>query len=408
MKIKTKKPLHPVLSSKGKIRRTGTLLMICLGLYCTALVSYAEAFGPAMQSSADDALISPSSGAEAILSGMTTEEKAAQLFFITPDALTGVDGVTMAGDATREAYNTFPVGGLVYFESNIESRDQCAEMTASTQAIARDRIGLPVFIGADEEGGTVTRISKRGIEGVPEIPSMESIGDSGDPKSAYNIGSMIGAYMKSFGFNVDFAPVADVASNPDNYVIGSRSFGSDAALDAQMAAQEVTGLSDQGILATLKHFPGHGDTEEDSHSEVAVSYKTLEELNSCEFLPFISGIESGAAFIMAGHVALPNVTGDTTPASISYDITTGILRNRLGYDGIVITDAMNMAGICDYYDSAEAAVRAIKAGADMILMPVDFQSAYYGILAAVEDGTISEERLNESVLRIIRCKLTLN
>ncbi|MDE6828880.1 MAG: beta-N-acetylhexosaminidase, partial [Lachnospiraceae bacterium] len=207
------------------------------------------------------------------------------------------------------------------------------------------------------------------------------------------------------GFNVDFAPVADVASNPDNQVIGSRSFGSDAGLVSQMVAREVQGMQEQGVSASLKHFPGHGDTSEDSHAEMAVSKKTADELRNMEFLPFKAGIEAGVDMVMIGHISVPAITGSDIPASLSEQIITGCLREELGYQGIVVTDSMSMGAIVNTYTSADAAVRALQAGCDMLLMPQDFQAARQAVLDAVKDSVLSEERLDESLRRIFRVKL---
>lgn len=342
---------------------------------------------------------------EELLNNLTTEEKVAQLFCVTPEALTGVDGVTMAGEQTEASYGEYPVGGLVYFQQNILSRRQLLEMLTAMQAISENRTGLPVFLAVDEEGGSVTRVSGKGIEGVPYVGDMYSVGASGDVQQAYAVGKEIGTYLTALNFNVDFAPVADVYTNPANTVIGDRAFGSDAELVSDMIAMNVRGMQETGIKATLKHFPGHGDTEGDTHTGYACSYKTLEEIRSCELLPFKAGIDAGAAFVMAGHISYPNILGDYTPASLSYTMLTDLLRGELGFKGIIITDALNMGAVSCNYSSGDAAVQAILAGADMLLMPADFHSAYAGVCQAVMDGRISEERLNASVRRIIREKI---
>ena len=173
-----------------------------------------------------------------------------------------------------------------------------------------------------------------------------------------------------------------------------------------MVAGAVEGLQSAGVSACLKHFPGHGDTAGDSHTGAAETDRTKEEMAAAEFLPFQSGIEAGADMVMVGHISAPNLTGgEKVPASLSEEIITGILRSELGYDGIIITDAMNMAAVTDYYEADVAAIMALKAGADMILMPEDFQQAYEGVLQAVQDGTVSQERVDDSLKRIYRVKL---
>lgn len=338
---------------------------------------------------------------------MTIEDKVAQLFVVTPESLTNIDGVTSAGELTRAAINKIPVGGLVYFSGNIVSEEQCSEMVSNVQQFSIDRIGLPMLTCIDEEGGTVARISGRGIANVPDIPSMYYIGEKGDPYAAYSVGDQIGSYLSRFGINVDFAPIADIFSNESNTVIGERAFGNTPDLVAQMVCNMIVGLKRHNVCCTLKHFPGHGDTMADSHYGEVYSYKSLEDLRKFEFVPFEAGIKAGADLVMVGHISLPNVIEDNTPSSLSYTMITEILRNELGFDGVVITDALNMRAISDNYSSGDAAVRAIEAGADMILMPEDFSSAYTSVLDAVRKGIISSDRINQSIDRIIRLKKLL-
>ena len=344
--------------------------------------------------------------AEEMIRTMTDQEKAAQLFVITPEALTGVSGVTAAGEITQNAFASCPVGGLIYDESNLLSWNQACQMLSSMNQISVDRTGLPAFLAVDEEGGNVRRVSGR-LENAPYIPDMLSVGATQDPLQAYQAGSAIGGYLSRLGINVDFAPVADVLTNPENTVIGNRSFGSDPAQVAGMVALEVQGLREQGIAAALKHFPGHGNTSEDSHVGLAVSNRMLEELKGCEFLPFESGIDAGAEFVMAGHIVVPGVTEEGVPASLSHIMLTEILRGELGFQGIIVTDALSMGAVTGLYSSEEAAVQAILAGADLLLMPADFHAAYNAVLDAVENGTISRERLDESLRRIILLKLRM-
>lgn len=341
------------------------------------------------------------------LDRMTIEEKVAQMFFVLPESLTGTELVTAAGETTRQSFDEIPVGGIVYMARNLESAYQVKEMLSNLQTFSQERIGLPVFTGVDEEGGTVTRIGGRDNFDVPDVGDMRDVGSTGDTNLAYETGTTLGTYLKDLGFNVDFAPDADVLSNPDNQVVWYRSFGSDPELVAAMAAAELQGLQEQGVLGCYKHFPGHGATAGDTHAGYAYTDKTLEELSACELVPFQRGIEEGVSMIMAGHISAPSVTGDNTPASLSSVMIDDILRGQMGYDGIVITDAMNMGAVTQSCSSAEAAVRSILAGADMILMPQDFYSAYEGVLVAVEDQTISEERIDQSVERILRVKLQM-
>lgn len=343
-----------------------------------------------------------------LVSQMTLEDKIAQMFVITPNALTGyASGVTAAGDTTKEAYQSRPVGGIVYMADNLTDPEQTTTMLSNMQEIARERTGLPVFLCVDEEGGSVARIAGNEAFGVTNVGNMSDIGASGDVQNAYNAGSTIGSYLAALGFNVDFAPVADVLTNPDNQVIGQRSFGSDAQTVAGMVTSELQGLSAAGVYGTVKHFPGHGGTSGDSHDGAVSTDKTLEELMAEELVPFQSAVDGGVNFVMVGHISAPNVTGDNAPATLSKVMITDVLRGQMGYNGIVITDAMNMEAITGFYNSDKAAVLAVTAGADMILMPADYNTAYTGILNAVNDGTITEERINESVTRIVKAKLAM-
>ena len=345
--------------------------------------------------------------ASQLVSGMSLEDKVAQMFVITPEALTGYASVTAAGDTTKAAYESRPVGGLIYMADNLLSTEQTTEMLTNMQNIAMERTGLPVFLSVDEEGGTVARVAKNDAFGVTDVGNMSDIGATGDAQNAYNAGVTIGTYLKQLGFNVDYAPVADVLTNPDNTVIGTRSFGSDASVVADMVTKELEGLSSQGVFGVVKHFPGHGGVSGDSHDGAVTLDKSLEELMQTEFVPFQKAVENGVSFVMVGHISVPQVVGDNTPASLSQMMVSNVLREQLGYQGIVITDAMNMGAITGSYTADQAAVMAVNAGVDMILMPQDYETAYNGLLQAVQDGTITENRINESVTRIVKVKLQM-
>lgn len=343
---------------------------------------------------------------EKYLKSMTMEEKAAQLFIVLPESLIhGVDCVTAAGDTTKKAFDQIPVGGFVYLSRNLRSKEQVTSMLDNIQSYSMERVNLPAFLCVDEEGGAVTRISGTGNFDVPLIEDMSAVGKTYDTNKACQIGKEIGAYLSDLGFNVDFAPVADVLSNPDNRVVRQRSFGDDPQNVSDMCLAVSNGLQEQGVFSTYKHFPGHGATAGDTHAGYACTEKTLDELKECELIPFQTGIEQEIPFIMVGHISLPNITGDNTPASLSPVIINDLLRNDMGYHGIVITDALNMGAVVQQYSSADAAVKALQAGADIILMPSDFDSAYQGVIAAIEDGTLSQERIDESFKRILRVKL---
>lgn len=340
-----------------------------------------------------------------ILAAMTTDEKAAQLFIVTPEALTGATSVTQAGNVTLQALKERPVGGLIYFRNNLLSPRQVKELTENTWRYGEETGKLPLILSVDEEGGKVTRIGGREEFDVEVFPDMAQIGAQGDPQKAYETGVAIGAYLKEYGFTMDFAPDADVLTNKENQVIGSRSFGSDPNLVWEMSSQVARGLRAQGILPVYKHFPGHGATLGDTHEGFAYTDKSLDELMESELVPFIKAAEHNEECIMAAHIAAPKITGDETPASLSYELLTGVLREKLGYDGVIVTDALNMGAIQNLYTSSQAAVMAVEAGADLLLMPADFDAAHQAILEAVEDGRISLERLDQSVRRIGWMKL---
>ena len=344
---------------------------------------------------------------QAKLSSMSLEEKVAQLFLITPEALTGAGTVTQAGEATRAGLEQYPVGGLIYFQGNIVSEQQVTDMITRQQQFSQERIGLPLLISVDEEGGQVTRVASCANVDVPKFEDTAQIGASGDSSRAHASGQAIGSYLSRMGFNLDFAPVADTLTNPDNTVVKRRSYGSDPQTVAEMAAQNLKGLESQGVYGCIKHFPGHGATLGDTHNGYAYTDKSWEDLKESDLIPFQRCIAEGVSFVMVGHISLPQAIGDDVPASCSQTAIQGYLRGELGYQGIVLTDALNMGAIVDQYSSAQAAIKAFQAGSDMLLMPADFRSAYQGVLDAVNQGSISQERLNESVTRILKIKMQI-
>lgn len=340
-----------------------------------------------------------------IVDSMSLEEKVAQMFLVQPEAIVDIGTATAAGDATKQAINKTPVGGFVYFSDNLQSEQQVQDMLRNVQKYSEDRIGLPAFLSVDEEGGTVARVASTGRFDVTDVGDMAKIGASGDVQQARQAGETIGSYLSELGFNLDFAPDADVLTNPDNTVVKKRSFGSDPRVVSDMSLAVAQGLAQHQVYSVYKHFPGHGATAGDTHQGYAYTDKTLDELKQSELIPFENAIQNNAEFIMAAHISAPRVTGDDTPASLSKTMITDILRGQMGYDGIVVTDAMNMGAVTEQYTSAQAAVKALQAGADLVLMPEDFQEAYQGVLDAVKDGTLTEQRINESVTRIVKVKV---
>ena len=342
---------------------------------------------------------------KSVIEKMTTEQKVAQLFFVLPDSLAQVGGVTQVGDTTASAFRQYPVGGIVYMENNIISEEQLTEMNKSFCRLSQEILGVDPFLAVDEEGGSVTRIAQNAAFPVTDVGDMADVGSTGDPDLAYQTGVTLGTYLYRYGLNLDFAPVADVLTNPSNTVVSRRSFGSDPELVADMVAAEVNGLKEEKICGALKHFQGHGATAEDSHEGFAYADRSLQQLRECELIPFQAGIDAGVDFVMVGHICYPQIDENQEPASISGWAVTQLLKEEMGFSGIAITDAMNMGAIANHYSSAEGAVRAVQAGMDMILMPADFRDAYNGVLEAVNQGSISQERLNDALTRILTVKL---
>lgn len=386
---------------------SGALALMLLS--CMGCGAQTEPSGSAAEKTAGkSAELTTEEQIDEMLEGMTLEEKAAQLFVVQPeDLVDGVSCVIQAGDATRKGLETYPVSGIIYMEQNLQSEDQAKEMLRNVQQFSRECTGLPLLTCVDEEGGTVARVAGSGNFDVPDVGNMSDIGASGDTEQARQAGETIGTYLSELGFNLDFAPDADVWSNPANEIVRYRSFGTDPKRVSEMSMAVLDGLMSQGVTGVLKHFPGHGATEGDTHEGYAYTNKTWEELESCELIPFQTGIEQGAPVIMVGHISLPNVTGDETPASLSHEIVTKHLREQMEYDGVIVTDAMNMGAVAENYEPAEAAVKALQAGVDLILMPEDFRAAYQGVIDAVEDGTLSKKRIDQSLRRILRLKLEM-
>ncbi len=334
--------------------------------------------------------------AEMLLAEMTLHEKICQLLVVKPSAITGVSRVTAAGDATRAALERYPVAGLLYDATNLVTMEQVKTMLANVQGCSK----IPLILTCDEEGGRVNRLMH--TIGTTYIGPMLDYKDQGPDKAAENARTIAGDLL-SCGFNMDLAPVADVWSNRNNTVIGDRAYSDDFDQAAQLVAAAVGGFHEGGVACTLKHFPGHGDTSADSHYGSVYVYKTLDELRGAELVPFRAGIEAGADAVMMGHLIVAEI--DEQPALLSHKVVTGLLREELGFDGVVITDSLEMRAMTDHYGSGEIAVAAIQAGVDLLLCPQDLDEAIAALTRAVEDGGISRQRLDESVLRVLRLKL---
>lgn len=395
---------------KKKSRKRGCVIAAALALAVTGVLAYrlkkqqksADSMAEAVTEAPSETPYVKTEGDEIReeIAEMTLEEKVGQLFIVSPDTLVGYTAIQV-GDDLKAAIQTYQPSGLIYFADNLTDPDQTETMIADTKQVYAEA-GLPVpFISVDEEGGSVARIGNNPAFQVETFPDMKYIGQEGDVSKASYAGTTIGTYLHQLGFNMDFAPVADVLTNPYNTVVSERSFGSDPVLVTEMAQAVSDGLMEQNVISVWKHYPGHGATSEDSHTSAAYTEKTLEEMKQAELIPFAEG---NAPVIMAGHISCPNVTGDNTPASLSKVMITDVLREELGYDGVVITDSLSMQAIADSYTSAEAAVKALEAGVDLLLMPADFPSAFQGVIDAVNNGTLSEERIDASLMRIMKLK----
>ncbi|MBR6596307.1 MAG: glycoside hydrolase family 3 protein [Oscillospiraceae bacterium] len=336
---------------------------------------------------------------DSMLADMTLRQKVGQLFIVRLEQLLpGTGTVQEVTPELEQALEEYPMGGVILFGDNVMKPEQLLTLNEGLANLS----GIPLFIAVDEEGGLVARLANNWKFKLTKYGSAMAVGSSGDPADALEMGRTIGGYLSEYGFNLDFAPVADVHTNPKNPVIGTRAFSTDPVIAAQMVDAFRDGLEENDIIATFKHFPGHGDTAEDSHSGLAVVYKTREELENCEFIPFREATSQD--MVMVAHVALPNVTGDMTPATLSQQIVTGILKEELGFEGLIITDAMEMGAIVETYGSGNAAVAALKAGCHIILIPEDLPEAFDAVLAALEDGSLTMEWLDETVRKILEFK----
>lgn len=343
--------------------------------------------------------------AKDILKEMTLEEKIGQLFIVNLELLDQSQGsyyeFRNLTNPMIQSLRKYHVGGVTLFSRNIETREQTIQLIGGLQRNSK----YPMFITVDEEGGDVSRIASNDNMGTTKFPSMAQVGKTKDEEYVYEMGSAMGRELAELGFNVNFAPVADVKTNDRNKEIGNRSFGSDAKLVSKFVKQMVRGLQEQNVSAALKHFPGHGDVDKDSHDGAVNVENDIERLRKIDFVPFKAGVKEGADFLMVSHISISKVTEDTTPASMSSLVMNEMIRLELDFKGIVITDAMNMKAITNEYSSAKAAVASIGAGADVVLMPEELEEAYEAVLKAVKSGKISEKQLNTSVTRILQTKI---
>ncbi|MFY9607851.1 MAG: glycoside hydrolase family 3 N-terminal domain-containing protein [Blastocatellia bacterium] len=337
---------------------------------------------------------------ERTLLSMTLDEKVGQL--IIPATI----GMFLSQDSDafkqiRRDITEFHVGGyhMLGEVNSIHEPAGVALLINHLQEIAK----VPLLITADFEGGVGLRYL-----GATRLPRAMAIGATGDPEMAFQAGRICAEEARAMGIKVNFYPVVDVNNNARNPIINIRSFGGDVALVSRMARAYIRGSQSAGVMSTAKHFPGHGDTSTDSHLELPSIDVDRARLDAVELPPFRAAIEEGVGGVMSAHIALPRIDTENLPATLSPKLLTGVLRGRLGFKGLVFTDALNMAGIVAHYPDGEAAVRAVKAGADVLLYPPSVEQAFSGVKRAVESGEIKESRIDESVRRILEAKAKLD
>lgn len=335
----------------------------------------------------------PKDSIEHILNEMTLEEKIGQMIIMSYRNPTV--------DSTLE--NTLKIvkpGGFILFKENITTY----ENTINFIQTVKKSNDIPLWIGIDQEGGNVQRLKALEDHPVSDIPYMNAIGQTNNIDYARQIGKVMAEELKVFGINMDFAPDIDIWTNPDNTVIGKRSFGSNPTLVSQMGIALGDTLLQHQIVPVYKHFPGHGNTAEDSHYALPVVTKTLDELLSSDLIPFQDAIAHDVPIIMVGHLAIPNITNDNTPTSLSKVMIHDILKEQLGYKGLVVTDALDMGALTQNYTEEEIYTMAINAGVDILLMPQESKNCVKIVADAVKSGKISESQIDESVRKILKLK----
>ena len=330
------------------------------------------------------------------INSMTLDEKIGQMI------ITGFNGSEYNDDMDR-LINEYKVGGVILFARNIEDSNQMIELT---RALQENNNNIPLFISIDEEGGRVSRLP----DDVEKFPSAFTIGLINNQQTAYENGKEIGYTLKRLGINLDYAPVLDIYSNENNTVIGDRAFSKEESIVSTMGIATMEGIEDADIIPVVKHFPGHGDTEVDSHYGLPIVYKTLEELRNFEFIPFVKAIESGCDVIMVSHIIL-NEVDSSNPASLSKIVISDLLRKDLEFDKVVITDDMSMGAITSIMSIEEACIKSIKAGCDILLLGnayEEIEQVIDSIKLKLYNGEISEEQINKSVKRILELKKKYN
>lgn len=327
------------------------------------------------------------------LEKMTLEEKIGQMIivFYASDHM---------DNTLKSALTEVQPGGFILFKDNITTYEKTLKLIKEIKEL----VSIPMFMSIDEEGGTIQRLYYLKDKEITDIPDMYEVGKKNDLSLTYEVGKVIAEELRVFGINMDFAPVIDVFSNPLNTVIGKRSFGDKPSLVSKNGYELAKGLEDNGVIAVYKHFPGHGNTSVDSHENLPIVDKTKEELMNFDLIPFIDAINNNAKVIMIGHLAVPDITKDNTPASLSKTLITDFLKKELKYDGLVITDALNMKALTNYYSDSEICGKAVDAGVDILLMPSSSRKCLKSVLDEIKSGKIDEKRIDESVRKILKLK----
>lgn len=328
---------------------------------------------------------------------LTLEQKVGQMF------ICGFDDIT-ANEHARALIEQFHVGGIIYFRRNVRSLSQLSALSASLQELAAAGDQPPLFIAIDQEGGMVARIDQ---DGISRIPGNMALGAAGGEEDAYAASKICARELRSVGVNMNFAPCLDVNNNPRNPVIGVRSFGEDPEAVARLGCAVIRGYQEEAVSATAKHFPGHGDTSVDSHLGRASVPHDRERLNRVELVPFVKAIREGVDAIMTAHVSFPAIEDSGYPATLSRPVLTGLLREEMGFQGLIVTDCLEMHAISKQYGVAEGAVLAILAGADSVLVSHTYAeqaAAVQAVIEAVRTGRIPESRIDASVERILTLK----
>ncbi|WP_054024875.1 beta-N-acetylhexosaminidase [Bacillus sp. FJAT-28004] len=380
-----------------------TLLIICssCGTNNTAVTpSPSPAISPSVQPSIKPSPMptdeSPehSDSLKQQIANMTLDEKIGQMVIV------GIEGISVQKQA-KELIEKYRVGGFILYKDNMNDAAQILKLLNQLKETNQQN-QTPLWLSLDQEGGKVNRMPAEFIK----LPPASEVGKVGNTDYTNQIGQALGEEVRSLGFNMDFAPVLDINSNAKNPVIGNRSYGTDAETVIKHGIETMKAIQSKQVAAVVKHFPGHGDTSVDSHLDLPVVNKSLEELKAFELLPFEEAIQQDTDAIMIAHLLIPKIDKDY-PASLSKKLITKLLREELGYEGVVMTDDMTMGGITEHFDVGKAAVTSILAGSDIILIGHDYKtqiSVLQALKKNVRDGVISRDMLDNSVYRILRLK----